>query len=408
MRQAEPELITLSNGLRLVHLHQRASGAGFFGIAVRAGSSNETEDKFGLAHFVEHTIFKGTRRRSSWHVINRMETVGGELNAFTTKEETVVYSVFPSGCAARAIELIADLASESQFPARELDKEREVVTDEINSYRDTPSEAIYDDFEEYFYAGTPLAHNILGTPESVKGLDSGDCRKFLRDFYTADNMVAFYSGPQALSRIAPLAEKHFYALPARAAQRTGTESGAAQRFDISTAISSHQCHCLLGAGVPGLYSDKRHAVSLLANIIGGPGMNSLLNVALRERRGLVYSVEASTAMFTSGGLLNVYFGCDADDLELCHRICGEVFAGIADGSAFGPQKLARAKKQYLGQLSIAGENRENRIMALARATLFRGNMLSDKEIADAIDAIQPDDISTIASALCNASSLTFK
>lgn len=268
MRQAEPELITLSNGLRLVHLHQRASGAGFFGIAVRAGSSNETEDKFGLAHFVEHTIFKGTRRRSSWHVINRMETVGGELNAFTTKEETVVYSVFPSGCAARAIELIADLASESQFPARELDKEREVVTDEINSYRDTPSEAIYDDFEEYFYAGTPLAHNILGTPESVKGLDSGDCRKFLRDFYTADNMVAFYSGPQALSRIAPLAEKHFYALPARAAQRTGTESGAAQRFDISTAISSHQCHCLLGAGVPGLYSDKRHAVSLLANIIG--------------------------------------------------------------------------------------------------------------------------------------------
>ena len=140
MRQAEPELITLSNGLRLVHLHQRASGAGFFGIAVRAGSSNETEDKFGLAHFVEHTLFKGTRRRSSWHVINRMETVGGELNAFTTKEETVVYSVFPSGCAARAIELIADLASESQFPARELDKEREVVTDEINSYRDTPSE----------------------------------------------------------------------------------------------------------------------------------------------------------------------------------------------------------------------------------------------------------------------------
>ncbi len=301
MRQAEPELITLSNGLRLVHLHQRASGAGFFGIAVRAGSSNETEDKFGLAHFVEHTIFKGTRRRSSWHVINRMETVGGELNAFTTKEETVVYSVFPSGCAARAIELIADLASESQFPARELDKEREVVTDEINSYRDTPSEAIYDDFEEYFYAGTPLAHNILGTPESVKGLDSGDCRKFLRDFYTADNMVAFYSGPQALSRIAPLAEKHFYALPARAAQRTGTESGAAQRFDISTAISSHQCHCLLGAGVPGLYSDKRHAVSLLANIIGGPGMNSLLNVALRERRGLVYSVEASQPCLHQAG-----------------------------------------------------------------------------------------------------------
>lgn len=408
MREQQPELIILDNGLRLVHLHQRGAGAGFFGVAVRAGSANEAEGKYGLAHFVEHTIFKGTAKRSPWHVINRMEAVGGELNAFTTKEETVVYSIFPSGSAARAIELIADLATGSRFPQKELDKEREVVIDEINSYRDTPSEAIYDDFEELAYAGTPLAHNILGTPESVRALGSDDCRRFLHDFYTAPNMVAFYSGPQSASRIAPLVGRHFAALNVHPAEHTPQEQYTPAHFDSTVTIDSHQCHCLLGAGVPGLYSDRRHAVSLFANIIAGPGMNSLLNVELRERRGLVYSVEASTAMFTGGGLLNVYFGCDPDDSARCRRLCNDVFAGIADGSSFSALKLAKAKKQYLGQMSIAGENRENRIMALARATLFRGKILSDSEICDAIEAVGLDDIRALASEMTGASCLTFK
>ncbi|MDE6526957.1 MAG: insulinase family protein [Muribaculaceae bacterium] len=408
MKQYEPEVHTLSNGLRLVHVHHRGAGAGIFGIAVRAGSADEEDGKYGLAHFVEHTIFKGTRRRSSWHVINRMEAVGGELNAFTTKEETVVYSIFPSGNASRAIELISDLAIESQFPGRELDKEREVVIDEINSYRDTPAEAIYDDFEELAFAGTPLAHNILGTPESVRRLESDDCRSFLRRYYTAANMVAFYSGPQSSSRIAPLVERYFSGLSQHDIMREKEALHAPERFETTCETDSHQCHCLLGAHVPGLYSDKRHAVSLFANIIGGPGMNSLLNIELRERRGLVYSVEASTAMFTSGGILNVYFGCDHDDLSRCKTLCADVFAGVADGSTFSPQKLARAKKQYLGQMSISGENRENRIMALARALLFRGSYLSDRETRDAVEAISINDIRALAVAMCNASSLTFK
>lgn len=180
MTVAEPEVVEFDNGLRLVHIHQRGSGAGIFGISVRAGSADELPGEEGLAHFVEHTLFKGTARRSSWHIINRMEAVGGELNAFTSKEETVIYSVFPSGNAPRAIELIADLTINSRFPDKELDKEREVVIDEINSYRDNPSEAIFDDFEVYALSPAPTAHNILGTPAGVRKLTSADCREFLR------------------------------------------------------------------------------------------------------------------------------------------------------------------------------------------------------------------------------------
>ena len=167
MKLPQPSTVTFANGLRMVHLQHRNVGAGIFGVVVRAGSADESADEQGLAHLVEHTIFKGTRRRSPWHIINRMEAVGGELNAFTTKEETTVYSIYPGGNAARAIELVADLVLNSVFPDKEIDKEREVVLDEIYSYRDTPSDAVFDDFEDQVFAGSPVGHNILGTPEST-------------------------------------------------------------------------------------------------------------------------------------------------------------------------------------------------------------------------------------------------
>ena len=207
MTVVEPEVLVLDGGLRLVHIHQRSAGAGIFGLTVRAGSADECHGEEGLAHFVEHTLFKGTARRSSWHIINRMEAVGGELNAFTSKEETVVYSIFPSGNAPRAIELIADLTINSRFPDKELEKEREVVIDEINSYRDNPSEAIFDDFEVYAMSPAPTAHNILGSPSGVRRLTSADCRDFLRRNYRSKNIVTFYSGPQTYAHIAQLVSR---------------------------------------------------------------------------------------------------------------------------------------------------------------------------------------------------------
>jgi peptidase, M16 family len=408
LKAPEPTLTTLPGGLRLVHLHQRSAGSGIFGISVRTGSADEKQGKEGLAHFVEHTIFKGTQRRSSWHIINRMEAVGGELNAFTSKEETVVYSIFPSGNAPRAIELIADLAANSQFPAHELEKEREVVIDEINSYLDTPSEAIFDDFEEEAFNGCALAHNILGNADSVRKLTGADCREFLADNYRSGNIVAFYSGPQSQAHIESLVERYFAALPQGEKNGTTAANNAVlyHDFDQTRRLDIHQAHVVLGTQTPGICDAGRHAVSLFANIIGGPGMNSLLNVELRERRGLVYSVEASTSVFTTCGLITVYFGCDAEDVSRCRDICTRVFRNIADGK-FTERHLAKAKKQYLGQLAVASENRENRIMAAARAASFRGEISDLVMATDAINSVSVNDIQALANKMAEASALIF-
>ncbi len=400
-----------NRGLRLVHRHIPGANSGIFGVAVRAGSRDELPGRHGLAHFVEHTIFKGTQRRSAWHIINRMEAVGGELNAFTTKEETVVYTVFPNGSAPRAIELVADLTLNSRFPQRELDKERDVVADEIDSYLDTPSEAVFDDFEDLLFAGHPLGHNILGTAESLKGFDSQVCREYLRRYYRPDNMVAFYCGPQGEARIRAAVEKHFAPfddIPCdgdiiRPAADTAFPPAP---FSISRSIGSHQAHTVLGIRTGGIFSPARYAVALTGNIIGGPGMNSLLNVALREKRGLVYSVESSISAFTDTGMMAVYFGCDPDDTSLCMELCHDTFRGIASGRILSRRAIEQAKKQYTGQLVIASGNHENNILSAARATLFRGKPSTAKETVAAIASVTEESIRETAALLTGASSLT--
>lgn len=401
----DPQLILLQSGVRLVHLREAGAGLGVFGMAIRAGSADERPGEFGLAHLVEHTIFKGTARRTSWNIINRMESVGGELNAYTTKEETVVYSIFPTGNASRAVELIADLACNSAFPEKQIEKEREVVVDEIMSYFDTPSEAIFDDFEDQIYAGSPLGHNILGYPETVSGLTSGDCRAFLRDFYTKDNIVVFYAGNLSASTVGRMVDRHFAPLGECCSRRTAGNSPA-KPFVLNVQKPIHQAHVVRGIATGGIYCPERYAVGLFANLTGGPGMNSLLNVELRERRGLVYNVETSTAMYTSGGLVTVYYGCDPEDVEQCGTLCDRTFARIADGG-LTPRRLEMAKRQYIGQLAIAAENMENTIMAAARATLFRGEPTAQSATIDGIMAVGRGDIIALAEAATNPSVLTF-
>lgn len=391
--------------MRLVHMRHTSTSMAIFGITVHAGSADETPDNYGLAHFVEHTIFKGTSRRSSWHIINRMEAVGGELNAYTTKEATVVYTIFPSGEGARAIELVADLAINSRFPERELNKEREVVIDEINSYLDTPSEAVFDDFEDMYFAGTSLGHNILGNPESVAQLGSADCRDFLQCYYRRGNMVAFYSGPAGAEQVARMIGRYFSTLPAGNTQHAvAAISNPPKNVHIVKPLPIHQSHTVYGALV-GAEGIRRYAVGLFTNIIGGPGMNSLLNMELRERRGLVYSVDAGTTFFAPGALLTVYYGCDESDRALCASLCRRIFERLAS-SALTPRQLERAKKQYSGQLAIARENRENNILGAARATLFYGHPTTEAEVYEAIGAVSNDDIRLLASQMLEGSSLS--
>lgn len=397
---------TLSNGLQVVHLRTPGAAAGYFGVTVRAGSRDEQEGSFGLAHFVEHTLFKGTDKRSAWHILNRMEAVGGELNAFTSKEETTVYTVFPAGQLTRAAELVADLLQNSRFPAAELQREREVVADEINSYLDQPGEAVFDDFDDLLFAGSSLGHNILGTTDDLARFSSEDCRRWLDRWYTADNMVAFYSGPAGAERVQSCLEHYLAALPAGGTPHEIPQLCINAPFDSERNIGSHQSHTVIGSRIGGLHSPDRFAMSLLANILGGPGMNSLLNVQLRERRGLVYTVEASTALYTDCGVFSIYYGCDHSDRQRCRQLVQRQLEAIAAGEALNERKLELARKQYLGQMLISSENRENSILSAARATLFHGRAADRQEMQRHFAEVSLDQICRCAATLCRNSQLT--
>lgn len=396
-----------SCGMRAVMV-QRPGIAEHCGFAINAGSRDEDEAHRGIFHFVEHTIFKGTSRRRAWNIINCMEAVGGELNAYTTKEETMVYSTFPSGNLRRAVDLMADILENSSFPEAEIEREREVVADEIDTYLDIPSEGIFDDFDDLIFAGSPLGHNILGDRESLRGFTSEVLRDYLTRFYTPGQMVFFYSGPEKPERVERIAASCLSTFTRPDCPRHRVMPAVLAPFDSERELSTHQTHTLTGARIGGLGSSDRFAMNLLTNILGGPGMNSRLNVALRERRGLVYSIDAGTSLLSDTGLFTIYYGCDREDSRRCRRLVDDIMRRAAE-EPVSPRGLAAAKKQYLGQLAVASTNTEQQILSAARSTLVRGRALSRGEVADAISAITSDDIARVASALVpdRLSALTF-
>lgn len=396
---------TLDNGLRMV-IFRRKGIVEHCGIAVNAGARDElTASRYGLAHFVEHTIFKGTSHRKAWHILNRMEAVGGELNAYTTKEETFIYSTFPKGNLRRAADLIADLIKCSSFPRVEIDREREVVADEIDSYLDVPSEGIFDDFEDIIFAGNPLGHNILGNTGSIAGFTSEVCRKYLDEFYTPREMVFFYSGPMNPGKVHEICNEYFGSLSMPDQERHRQCPAILPPFDITHNIDSHQAHVVMGARVGGMRDESRYAMALLTNILGGPGMNSLLNVELRERRGLVYTIDASTSLLSDTGLFTIYFGCDHDDVSRCRDlVTGTIRRLITNG--ISPLRLSMARKQYIGQLTIASTNTEQTALSMGRSTLYYGSAANIDATIRRISAITADDLIQAAHSLSHLSTLT--
>lgn len=388
------EYYRLSNGLRVVY-RRCDSRVDYCGVTVNVGSRDEIASQYGLAHFVEHTIFKGTERRKAWHIINRMEAVGGELNAFTTKEETTIYTVAPEGNVERSLELLGDLISGSRFPKSELDKERDVVMDEINSYLDTPSEAVFDDFDDLLFADSELGHNILGSEEVLSNLDSDDCRGWLHKYYVPENMVLFYAGNCDMKRVIRIAERHMGGLHHQMPTQSRRVPMVAERFDEYRSIDSHQAHTVIGCRIPGMYDENRWGVALLTNILGGPGMNSLLNVALRERRGLVYTVDASTAMYTDSGAFTIYFGCDGEDSKRCRRLALEQIERLAS-ERMSDRALEQAKRQYVGQLTVAGENREQMALSMGRAMLYHDRVMMPQEGIERIMAVDSEALRRVA------------
>lgn len=399
-------LFTLANGLRVAYLRKPGNVA-YCGLAINAGSRDDG-NLFGLAHFVEHTIFKGTKKRKAWHILNRMERIGGELNAYTTKEETLIYSVFPSGNMPRAMELISDLVCGSIFPDRELEKEKDVVIEEIQSYRDTPSEAIFDDFEDLIFAGSPLGHNILGDESTLEGIMSQHCMEYIKNLYVPENMVLFAVDSIPAERFQKLAEQFFSHMNHPLNRPERQKITTVERFDIVKDFETHQCHTIIGTQTFGMHDADKYPLLLLNNILGGPGMNSTLNVSIRERRGYAYTVESSVTLLPDCGLFTIYFGSDERHAAKCVRLAEQELTRIAE-HGLSANALNAAKKQYTGQLIVSSENPESKALSLGKEILYYNRMLTVGEIVKHINAVSNDDIRRIGEMLLDGRSiLTFK
>ena len=398
---------TLPNGLRLVHVNT-ANQVAWCGLAVNAGSRDENEGHYGLAHFVEHTIFKGTTHRRAWHILNRMERVGGELNAYTTKEGTMLYSVFPHQHLSRAVDLLADLVQWSVFPQSELDRERDVVLEEAASYRDTPSDAVYDDFEDLLFAGSELGHNILGRKEDLENLSREDCMRYLKKLYVPANMAFFSVGPDSPDRVFRLAEKAFGPMSHEMEPRRRTVPPHVEPFRRTINIGTHQAHTIVGARVPDMNHPLRYALMLLNNILGGPGMNSLLNVELRERRGYVYTVESTLTMLSDCGWMEIYLGCDHDDVRSSLRVIERITSRLSQ-ELMPERRLDAYKRQYCGQLVVAADSTEYLAMSAGRGLLYRGRVATIDDTITRIQEVTPEQIARAAEFLRGdaLSSLTF-
>lgn len=394
MEKPQYHIATLRGGLRVVAT-RLPGDVSYIGLAVRAGSRNEDNEHEGLAHFVEHTLFKGTRHRKSWHISCRMEQVGGELNAYTTKEETMIYTNAPAGHAERAIELIADLVKYSNFPEAEIEKEREVIIEEIQSYKDSPSESVYDEFEELIYKGSSLAHNILGTPESVRRLTSADARSFIDSLYTPEDMVLYVCDPGDPEKNIRLAEKYFGDLDYTTSNRPDAPLPPVEPFDQVRDHDNHQANTIVGTRLFSRNDPRRHALCLLNNYLGGPCMNSRLNMELRERRGLVYTVESNVSLLSDTGLILFYFGTDPASVNRCIAIIRKELLKVAD-SSLSERVFARIRDQYLGQMIVGSDHRESRCMSLAKSMLYYNEIHDIHSVTENIRNVTPEQFREMA------------
>ena len=385
---------TLSNGLRIIH-EPSSSKVAYCGFAVDAGTRDEAENEQGMAHFVEHLIFKGTRKRKAWHILNRMENVGGDLNAYTNKEETVIYSAFLTEHFGRALELLADIVFHSTFPQNEIEKETEVIIDEIQSYEDTPSDLIFDDFEDMIFRNHPLGRNILGRPDLLKKFRSEDAMAFTSRFYQPSNMVFFVLGDFNFQKIVRQVEKLLVDLPLVTVENQRTIPPLYVPEQLVVHKETHQAHVMIGSRGYNAYDDKRTALYLLNNILGGPGMNSRLNVSLRERRGLVYTVESNLTSYTDTGAFSIYFGTDLEDVDTCLKLTYKELKRMRDVKMTSSQLMA-AKKQLIGQIGVASDNNENNALGMAKTFLHYNKYESSESVFRRIEALTAEGLLEVA------------
>ena len=420
---------TLDNGLRIIHLPSDSKVV-YCGYQINAGTRNEEPGEEGLAHFCEHVTFKGTERRKAWHILNCLESVGGDLNAYTNKEGTVYYSAILKEHIARAVDLLSDIVFHSVYPQAEIGKEVEVICDEIESYNDSPAELIYDEFENILFKGSSLGHNILGTAEQVRSFTTEDALRFTRKLYRPDNAIFFAYGDIDFKKLVKLvgraladddsgklaAEK----LPqiSQITQISRDENPVATEKSVSSVKSvgpknypsvgeeiagqtivmqknTHQAHVMIGTRAYDVNDDRRMPLYLLNNILGGPGMNAKLNLALREHNGLVYTVESTMVAYGDTGTWSIYFGCDEHDIKRCLRLVRKELDRMME-KPLSDSQLKAAKKQIKGQIGVACDNRENFALDFGKSFLHYGWEKNVDRLYEQVEAITSQQIQDVA------------
>lgn len=441
---------TLDNGLRIIHLPSDSKVV-YCGYQINAGTRNEEPGEEGLAHFCEHVTFKGTERRKAWHILNCLESVGGDLNAYTNKEGTVYYSAILKEHIARAVDLLTDIVFHSVYPQAEIDKEVEVICDEIESYNDSPAELIYDEFENIIFKGSPLGHNILGTAEQVRSFKTEDALRFTRKLYRPDNAIFFAYGDidfkklvklirkaladddsgkvaeNAANSVGKLAEEKLPQI-SQITQISGDENSITTEKSVSSVKSvgpenypsvgkeiagqtivmqknTHQAHVMIGTRAYEVNDSRRMPLYLLNNMLGGPGMNAKLNLALREHNGLVYTVESTMVAYGDTGIWSIYFGCDEHDVKRCLRLVRKELDKFMQ-KPLSEAQLKAAKKQIKGQVGVACDNRENFALDFGKSFLHYGWEKNVDRLYEQVDEITAEQIQAVAQELFDKDRIT--
>ncbi len=405
---------TLDNGLRIIHLPSDSKVV-YCGYQINAGTRDEEPGEEGLAHFCEHVTFKGTERRKAWHILNCLESVGGDLNAYTNKEGTVYYAAILKEHIARAVDLLSDIVFHSTYPQQEIDKEVEVICDEIESYNDSPAELIYDEFENILFKGNSLGHNILGTVEQVRQFTTEDALRFTRKLYRPDNAVFFAYGDIDFKKLVTLLKRSVGSEELRVKNEEfnsreeermkGEESNSPKGQTIVMEKHTHQTHVMIGTQAYDVHDDRRMPLYLLNNILGGPGMNAKLNLALREHNGLVYTVESTMVAYGDTGTWSIYFGCDEHDVKRCLRLVRKELDKFME-KPLSDAQLRAAKKQIKGQIGVACDNRENFALDFGKSFLHYGWEKNVDRLYEQVDAITAQQMQAVAQELFDEHRLT--
>ena len=395
---------TLGNGIRVIH-HKTDSPVGHLGVLINTGSRDEEEEEHGLAHFIEHSVFKGTKKRRAFHVLSRIEDVGGELNAYTTKEETTLYSTFLSQDYERAAELLSDILFNSVYPQKEINREKEVIAEEINSYKDSPSELIFDEFEELVYDGHPIARNILGTTQNINRFTRDSILAFIDKNYRTDQMVISSVGNLDFQKLVKYAETYFGHIATKLKENKRVPFDNYIPGFRTLAKDTFQSHCIIGNVAYDVHHSKRIAMVLLNNIIGGPAMNSRLNLALRERKGMAYNVESNYTAYTDTGLFNIYFGTDKENFERAVSIVKKEFKQLRENNLGGVQ-LSKAKKQLIGQIAISTESHDDLMLAIGKSYLLYNHVDPLKVVFQKIEEITASELLEVANQILEEKQLS--